>query len=45
MATVSEREMIKRAYPHSPKWAARVNKMPDNQVIAIFYKLKREGKI
>jgi hypothetical protein len=40
-----KRELIKKAYPRSHTWPSKVNKMPENQVIAIFLKLRREGKI
>lgn len=39
-----KRELIKQAYP-SPTWAAKVNKMTDNQVIAVLMKLRRQGKL
>lgn len=39
------RELIKRAYSPSNTWPAKVDKMPESQVIAIFFKLKRQGKI
>jgi hypothetical protein len=43
--TISERELVKQAYPRSKSWMSRVDKMPDTQVLAIYFKLKREGKI
>lgn len=45
MSAISKRELIKQAYPHSTKWLAKVDKMSEGQVIAIFFRLKREGKI
>lgn len=39
------RETIKQAYPASKTWASKVSKMPEAQVVAIYFKLKREGKI
>lgn len=45
MASISQREMIKQAYPHSPTWAPKVDKMPESQVAAIFFKLRRQGKL
>lgn len=35
----NKREAIKKAYPNSPTWAARVDKMPDNQVVAVYSRL------
>ncbi|QGJ96752.1 hypothetical protein SEA_FIDGETORCA_53 [Streptomyces phage FidgetOrca] len=40
-----KRELIKQAYPHSKTWPSKVNKMPEGQVMAIFFRLKRQGKI
>ncbi|WPJ30663.1 hypothetical protein [Streptomyces phage Psst1] len=40
-----QRELIKQAYPHSKTWPAKVSKMPEGQVTAIFLRLKRQGKI
>lgn len=37
-----QRESIKQVYP---KWASKVNKMPDAQVTAIYFSLKQRGKI
>jgi len=45
MAGISNREMIKKAYPHSETWAKKVDRMPDAQVTAIFLKMKKERKI
>lgn len=46
MSGISEKkELIKRAYPHSKTWSSKVDKMPEGQVTAIFFRLKREGKI
>lgn len=45
MSAISKRELIKKAYPHSKTWPARVDKMPEGQVAAIFFRLKREGKL
>lgn len=44
MSGISKREQVKKAYP-GDGWAARVNKMTENQVVAIFLRLKREGKV
>lgn len=39
-----ERTAVKQAYP-SPKWAKRVDKMTDAQLIAVYMRLKLQGKI
>ena len=36
------REYVIGQYADSPTWAARVKKMSDNQVIAIYYKMRRK---
>jgi hypothetical protein len=43
MAAHSERQALKSLY--GKQWAARVDKMSDQQVIAIYLKFKSEGKI
>jgi hypothetical protein len=45
MSGISDREMIKRAYPQSVKWSGRVDKMSDSQVTAILLRLRRKGII
>lgn len=44
MATTNERNLVKEAYP-SKKWAAKVDKMSDSQVIAVLRRLQTQGKI
>lgn len=44
MATHSERELVKSAYP-SKTWADKVNLMSDSQVIAVLSRLRAQGKI
>lgn len=39
-----EREAVKAAYP-SRKWATKVSKMDDQQVIAVYLRLKSQGKV
>ncbi len=39
-----EREAVKAAYP-GPKWADKVKHMTDEQVIAVYFRLKRNGKV
>jgi len=38
-------ELIKRAYPNSKTWPSKVDKMSEGQVLAIFFRFKRQGKI
>lgn len=45
MSEVNKREELKKAYPHSKAWAERVNKMPENQVVAVYLRLKSKGKV
>jgi len=33
------------AYPYSDKWRRRVERMEDDQAIAIYLRLKKEGRI
>lgn len=44
MANEKEREALKQAYP-SKRWADKVKKMPDDQVVAVYLRLKKQGKI
>lgn len=44
MATQTERALLKRAYS-GPAWAAKVDKMSDNQVIAVLRRLQAQKKI
>ena len=40
-----KREAIRKVYPQSKTWNEKVGKMSKNQVIAIFMRFSREGKI
>ncbi|QJD49779.1 hypothetical protein SEA_CLUBPENGUIN_55 [Streptomyces phage ClubPenguin] len=40
-----KRELVKQAYPHSKTWPEKVKKMPDSQIVAVFLRLRRQGKI
>lgn len=40
-----EREALKNVYPKSPGWAAKVDKMSDVQVVAIYSKFRAQGKL
>ena len=43
--TVSkEREAVKAAYP-SKRWATKVDAMEDDQVAAVYLRLKAQGKV
>ena len=44
MAYEAEREALKAVYK-SRAWRAKVNKMPDQQVIAIYLNLKSQKKV
>lgn len=44
MATNNERNELKRAYP-SKRWADKVDKMKDDQVLAMYRRLQNQGKI
>ena len=39
------REHIKARYDHSPDWCKRVDRMADEQVCAIYYRLVRAGDL
>lgn len=38
------REAVKKAYPNR-KWATRVDKMTDAQVVAVYFRLQKQGKV
>lgn len=40
-----ERDAIKNVYAKSSSWAAKVDKMQDGQVIAIYNKFRAQGKL
>lgn len=42
---MDHREALKGAYGGSASWIQKVNKMSDNQVAAIFLRLKSQNKI
>lgn len=42
---INLREAVKSAYNKSKKWAIKVDKMTDAQVVAVYLRLHREGKI
>ena len=43
--TVEMRKQIKKAYGNSPIWVAKVNKMPDGQILALYQSLVKQGKV
>ena len=44
MGRVMEREAVKGAYKN-PTWARRVNQWSDDQVVAVYLRLKKQKKI
>ncbi len=44
MTEVNYREELKKVYP-GQRWADKVNKMSDEQVVAIYIKFKAQGKL
>lgn len=42
---INEREELKKAYPNSQRWHERVDKMPPDQVTAIYIRLRSQGKL
>lgn len=47
MSVVQMREILKSStkYGNSPKWIKRVNAMSDNQVMAVYFRMKGAGQI
>jgi hypothetical protein len=45
MSGISKREQIKKAYPHSKTWSAKVDKMSDSQATAIFLSMQKKRQI
>ena len=45
MSAENMREELKKLYPRSGSWQARVRAMPENQVFAIYTKFKNERKL
>lgn len=44
MTTANMRDWVKSAYP-TPNWKSKTDKMPDNQIIALYHSLVKQGKI
>lgn len=40
-----QREELKKAYPNSKQWHKKVDRMPENQVTAIYIRFRAEGKL
>lgn len=45
MGKQQEREELKKAYPNSPDWHQKVDKMPDAQVVAIYIRKKSKREL
>lgn len=45
MAKDKEREHIISAYPDSKAWKEKVLRMTDSQVVAVYMRLRAQGKI
>jgi len=45
MTPQQARILLIEAYPYSPKWKRRVERMEDDQAIAIYLRLKKAGRI
>ena len=45
MEVSAMRSKLKECYRGAPKWVDRVSKMPDKQVIAIYYRMLRDGRL
>jgi hypothetical protein len=39
------REALKKIWPNSKAWNARVDKMTDSQAVAVYFRMFKEGKI
>lgn len=45
MSVEQMRAVLKKQYNGAWKWVARVNQMPDNQVIAIYFRMLNAKKL
>lgn len=45
MEVTAMRIVLKRQYNGAYKWVNKVNKMKDEQVMAIYYRMKQAGKL
>lgn len=44
MTIMEKRNAVSNAYP-GPEWKAKVQKMSDEQVVAVYFRLKEQGRI
>ena len=44
LTTVNMRDWVRSAYP-GPNWKKKVDKMSDDQIIALYYSLVKQGRI
>lgn len=44
MNIIQKRTAVKNAYP-GEAWAKKVDAMPDNKVVAVYLRLKSQGKV
>ena len=44
MESYQMRDRVKKAYP-GDNWKRKVDRMPDDQIIALYYSLVKQGKI
>ena len=40
-----KRQLVKDAYNGSPTWVAKVDKMTDEQIVAVYFRLKQNNQI
>lgn len=45
LSIAQQRTALISAYPGSKKWQSKVDKMPEDQVVAVYLRLKGQGKI
>lgn len=42
---LAKRRQVKEAYGNSDRWSKKVDGMTDEQIVAIFFRLKKQNKI
>ena len=40
-----KRKLVKDAYDNNPKWVSKVDAMTDQQVLAVYFRLKKNNRI
>ena len=45
MAREREREALKSVYRHSKAWAEKINRWDDDQVVAVYLRLRNQKKL